>query len=250
MPDAHGLEDPCRQAPHTGTLRQVWPGVLAWAGATLAVEFGGFFAARAMAEPSTVVLTLTAALLWVILAAPLACCGGPTLPAVFRAAAIVDATALTLIVLAAQSQTVSAGAAVKIYLLICLLAAAPCAWVRLARHPARQKAIALVSSVLLLVISAGPFWSASPVLSEQHTAGRVGFDLLMRANPLLTVASILPPKHLVWQEREILYGFTVLGRDRAAPEADWRWACAIYAVLAVLGGGLAAVRLARLPDKA
>jgi len=208
---------------------------------TAAVHLAAFaFASRTMPPDRAAVTVVWLSGLWVFLAAPVfAASGRSALGALLRGGAVIDASLVVLVLLAAGSDAVGWLGAVKIYLILAAVGLAECMLVCLARRRARRYGLAAVAALCVLVASAGPFWANRAVLAAEGACRERIASAVVAANPVFASAGCFQPTFL-WHERPVLYEFTVLGRDVPMPAGRWEITVAVYGLLAV---ALAALRL-------
>jgi len=219
--------------------------MLAAAAATVGVQVGAYAAGRAWLAPSAgVAMGLLAGLLWVILVAPILAAGGPTmLDGLFRAGAVLDASAVLLVVLVLAGRALSPLGAVKVYLIWCSIGLAESALALAARRAENRRLLAVGGILLVLAVAAGPFWS-NGVLLAAPAAWRERIALgVVASNPVFATCRAMPAGGgFVWNECPLLYEATVLGRDVPMPRAPWYATAGFYAVGA---GAMGAVGLTR-----
>ncbi len=212
--------------------------ILIAAGTTVAVQLGTYFIF------GEIVLTLLVALGWVVVAAPVFAAGGRSvIDALLRGGAVIDASAVVLIVSASAGPALGPVGAIEIYLIFCSVALAGCSLVLLGRNVISRHVLSVVAASLILALAAGPFWvngiitSASPPWRE-----RVAFGV-RACNPVFATTECLSDgTTFVWNERPILYEYTVLGRDVPIRATAWYVTVGVYSVFAFAVGAIAAVR--------
>jgi len=139
-----------------------------------------------------------------------------------------------LVVLVVAGDALRPLGAVKIYLLWCAVALAACAVAQQARRADRRGILATAAVAAVLTVSAGPFWTNGMILAADGQGRERGALLVIACNPVYATAGCLADDvKFVWNERRILYEFTVLGRDVPLATARWHVSLAVYAVLAV-----------------
>ena len=222
--------------------------VLAAAAITLAVQLGTFYAARESMPAGTAdVLTALLSALWVIIAAPVFAAGGGGLgDGLIRGGAVADAGAVVLIVLAAAGDAFGFRGALGLYLIWMSIALAESALVCLARRPASRHVVAAVAAGGVLAISAAPFWTNSAVLAARGPWRLWACRVIVAANPVFATSQCLSGEvEFVWNERPILYGHSVLGRDVPRPAVAWYVTASGYALVAAGLAGVGVIRRRR-----
>lgn len=241
--DSHvGVASGCgRLRPDESVLRRNVYAMLIAAVITVAVQLGTYFAA------SGAVVTLLVSLLWVVIAAPVFAAGGRTVAdGLLRGGTVVDAGIVVLIVLVATGPAVGAIGAIKIYLIWCSLALAGCSVAMLGRNVAGRHILAAVAVLLVLAVAAGPFWANGIIMAaEPPRREQIAFGV-RAANPVFAVSECLADDvKFVWNERPILYEYTVLGRDAPGVAAAWYVTAGAYGVISLAVGVIAAARRRR-----
>ena len=225
--------------------------ILAAAAVTLVVELGVFFLAGGLGQPEAALAVLAAVLVWVAMSAPVFAAGGADgFGAVLRAAAVVDASAVTLLVLwifARQAETaepcVTFVAAAKIYCILAVVAMAGVSAVRCARSPAGRYAAAVVFAVVMLAAMSTGFWTGGLLESTHGTARDMVVSWAVYINPFYSVASAtVAQTFFVWHEAPWMYGITLIGNTAAPPPVPWYAAGIMWGIIACI---LAATRLVR-----
>ncbi len=209
------------------------------AGATVAVQLGTYFVADGGAG-----ITLLTGLLWIVVAAPVFSAGGRSvIDALLRAGAVIDASVVVLIVLAASGDAIGPVGAIKIYLIFCSVTLAGCSLVLLGRNIASRHVLAAVAVLLMLVVAAGPFW-ANGIITSSSKPRREHIAFGIRAcNPVFsTIECLAAGSGFIWNERPVLYEYTVLGRDIPARSVSWYVTVGMYSIFALTVGAIAAVR--------
>ena len=226
-------------------LRRNGLAMLIAAGATVAVQLGAYFAADgAMSPVSAAVVTLLVSLLWIVITAPVFAAGGRSVvDGLLRGGAVVDASIVVLIVLVSAGPAVGPVEAIKIYLIFCSVALAGCSLVLLGRNIANRHVLSAVAVLLISVVAAGPFWANGIIMSASPPwRERVAFGV-RAANPVFATTECLTDgPAFVWNERPILYEYTVLGRDVPVRAAAWYVTVGVYSIFAFSVGAIAAVR--------
>lgn len=216
------------------------------AGVTVAVELGLYLLARIGGVPSrsAVLATLAAGTLWVALAGCVLAASGPdVLGAVLRAGAVVDASAVTLVVLWLSAEEVSFIAAGQIYLVWAAMAMAATAATRLARSDAGRYAVAVAAACVLLAGLASPFWIGGPMQLGDQKAAQKLVAAAVYVNPFYAVcAAISDQARFVWHQSAVMYRITRIGDYAAPPAACWYASVLIHLPAAVVLAGLAALR--------
>jgi len=222
-------------------------GVVVAAAATIAVDLGGYAAARSLGA-DVVVGTILVGLAWLTLAAPVFAAGGPTpLDGVLRAGAVADAGVVVLAVLVAVDHLSVAGA-VGVYLLWAAVALAECGVVWTAHSRGSRHVVAAVAAFAVLAVSAGPFWANRLIDAADPDARRTRARVVVAVNPVYAVADAIAPEvNFVWHEsrNRILYEYSALGRDVVMPFAGWYVTAGVYAVVAAGAGAVAVIRRRR-----
>jgi hypothetical protein len=218
-------------------LRANGVAMLVAAGLTVAVHLGTFLAAGALSPPWRTLLTLLAGLLWVVLAAPIFAAGSKRpLDSLLRAGAVVDSGIVVLAVLVLGGQgTLTASGAAMVWLLWAAVALAECGLVLLSSDARRRHALAVAAALLVVMLTAGPFWANAAILSADVSRRGQAAWVVAAVNPVLATARCLPEgSTFVWPERKILYEYTVLGRDVPLESAPWHVTFLVYAVPAAV----------------
>jgi len=133
---------------------------------TISVELGVFAVAIAgdMSRMHVALAVLAICVLWVAIATPaLAASGRTAMGALFRGGIVADASLVSLLVLWACCDEVTGLGALKIYCVLAALALAGVAVTRLARSSAGRYICAVLASVVLRGVLAGPFWIGGPI---------------------------------------------------------------------------------------
>ena len=240
-----------------GRAREVWI-VIAAAGATLAIQNGIYAASAASIWPREAVLTtLAASILWIAVSAGTLAAGAATsLRAVLRAAAVADASAVTLIVLCLAARDPTSGhryvpivGALKIYCTYAAVALAAAAAVRCARSPAGRAAAGVLVAAPRRAALATPLWSGgirNPPARAGQSARTEGITFIGEAlsfNPFYSITSAVADRTgFVWHQAPLMYRITAVGDIVAPPPVRWYAAPIRYAGAALL---LAAVALLR-----
>ena len=218
-------------------LRRNALAMLIAAGATVAVQLGTYFIFGEIA------MTLLVALGWVVVAASVFAAGGRSvIDALLRGGAVIDASAVVLIVSAAGPALGPVGA-IKIYLIFCSVALAGCSLVLLGRNVISRHILSVVAVSLILVVAAGPFWVNGIITSASAPwRERVAFGV-RACNPVFSTIECLDVGYgFVWNERPILYEHTVLGRDVPIRATAWYVTVGVYSVFAFAVGAVTVVR--------
>jgi len=227
--------------------RRYAPGVVAAAAATIAVDLGGYAAARSLGADA-VVGTILVGLAWLTLAAPAFAAGGPmSLDGALRAGAVADAGVVVLAVLVA-AENLSVIGAVGVYLLWAAVALAECAVVWIARSRGARHVVAAVAACAVLAVCAGPFWANRLIDAGSPDVRRARARAVVAVNPVYAVANAMSPRvTFVWHEsrNRILYGYSSLGRDVAMPPVGWYVTAGAYAAIAAAAGAVAVIRRRR-----
>lgn len=233
--------------------RRAGPGVirrnlLAWlaGGAlTVAVEIGVLLAAMAaMPSDAAAVVALVAGLVWTMIAAPVFAAGADRpLDAFLRGAGVADAGAVVLIAVTFATDALSLGGAVGAYLLWMAVALACSGLCAIPPRRETRHIVAAAVVVVMLVVSAGPFWANGLLMAApQGRPRRAVATVVVAANPVFALSQTFRPQvGFVWNERPILYEYTVLGRDIPRPTPGWPVTALAYAAVAVLAGGAAVI---------
>ena len=253
-----------------GLLRRNLRAVLTAAAITLVVQLGAFCAARkcmlagraeeianlppekaaALVARLTNTADVTTALLsalWIVVAAPIFAAGGRGLAdGLLRGGSVADTGAVVLIVLAAGGDAIALSGAVGLYLIWLSIALAESAVVALARRPTSRHVVAAVAAVLVLAISAAPFWANAAVLALRGPWRLWACRAIVAANPVFATSQCLTDQvEFVWNERPILYEHGVLGRDVPRPAVGWHVTAIAYALAAAAAAALAVIRRRR-----
>ena len=211
---------------------------------TVAVQLGVLLSARrSLGEPGATALTLGASLLWLMIAAPILSATGRTaFEGVCRGGAVADASLVVVIVLAA-GEGLSAAGAVKIYLVWAGVALAGSATARMAGS-ARMRRVAASAAVLAgVILAAAPFWANGAILATRSPSRERLASLSAGVSGAYVTFMCMDDVDVVWTEKPILYGHTVLGRDvQFAPPAWWATAAGYGAASAAILCGPAFIR--------
>ncbi len=229
-------------------LRRNGLAMLVAAGATVAVQLGTYFAASgAMDSHGATVVTLLVSLLWIVIASPVFAAGGRSaFDSLLRGGAVVDASVAVLIVLVAAGDALRPVGAIKIYLIFCSLTLAGCSLVLLGRDAPGRHVLAAFAVLLMLAVAAGPFWANGIIMSASAPWRERVVFVVRAANPVFATTECLTGRPMfVWNERPILYEYTVLGRDVPVRAAAWYVTVGVYGIFAFAVGAIAAVRRRR-----
>jgi len=234
--------------PGGGALgRRLWWEVAAIAAATIVLQLGVLLlpGAFGVAPRAAMLAVLMASGVWVALAAPILAAGAPgALAAVLRGGIVADATAVLLVVLWLTRPEVTFLAAVEMYCIYASVALCGVAAGCVASTPAGRYAAAVVATVVLLAVQAGPFWlpGVCQFVAQGHKTAVAGIGL--RANPVYGIFSAMAgDSGFVWHfDAPLMYRITQLGEDIPVPVVRWYHPVAIYLGAA---GILAATHLVR-----
>ena len=233
-------------AEQSGTLRAFWHRnakvALLAAVSTIVVEGGAYIIYRTFSSAvGEVIPTLLIWLLWVIIAAPIFSASGERfVDGLVRGGIIIDTTGVFLIILAIIRQEMTILGALEIYLILCSVGLVEILLVRFSSDVRRRFTISAAVILAMVIISASPFWT-NGIIQSFHPNQRDKVATIIRAvNPVFaTVDCPTDGVDFVWNERPILYEYTILGRDVPSRPAPWYMTVAIFAAL----GGIAGVIL-------
>ncbi len=235
-----------KQPARRSLLRGHGPALLCGCLVTLAVELGFYLAAKHWGGDTrgAEIAALAVMLLWTVLAAPVLAAGASdTMGSLLRGGAVIDASAVTLLVMVFAGKYVTFIAAVKIYCTLLAVGLAGIAATRLSRSDNGRYAWAFASAVAMMLAAATPLWTEGLLKASGEKSGTV-IEALVYANPFYSIMSAISHEaQFVWHQWGIIYNrapyaFTV------APPAPWCAAAIIYGSLA---GILAATGLLRRP---
>jgi len=237
-------------APRQGVIRTLlardgWA-VLAAGAVTVAAELGVLLIGRAGgASPRAAVLAALATMtLWVALSAPALAAGGRSgLSALLRGGIVVDASAVTLLILWLTTPYVTLVAALQIYCILAAVALACIAAVRCFRRPLGQAAAAVAAATVLAGALATGFWTGGLLRAAGGAALRPAVTAAVVVNPFYSILSAVAEEvRFVWHQAPVMYRLTRIGDYAAPPPVHWTTAVVVYGALA---GMLAAAHLLR-----
>jgi len=188
-----------------------------------------------------VIPTLLIWLLWVIIAAPIFSASGERLvDGLVRGGIIIDTTGVFLIILAIVRQEITIPGAIEIYLILCSIGLVEILLTWFSSDVRKRFILSAAVILVMVMISAGPFWT-NGIIQSFHPNQRDKVATIVRAvNPVFAVTDCLTERlDFVWNERPVLYEFTILGRDVSSRPVPWYMTVAIFATL----GGIAGVIL-------
>ncbi len=237
------------QVEKSGNVRSLWHrnsrAIISAVVVTVVVEVGAYIIFRIIPSAvGSVVPALLVSLLWILISSPIFSAGGGTLlDGLIRGGAVADATGVLLIILAVAQKEVTVMGAVKIYLIVCSIVVLESLVVRLGRGGNSRHILAGVIILLMVAVTAGPFWTNGIILSVPRGQGqRIAF-FVRAANPVFATTDCLAGQQgFVWNERPVLYDYSVLGRDVPSQPVPWYITCAIYLGLTGAVGVIAAWR--------
>ena len=221
-----------------GLARRNLAAVLVGGGVTAVVQVGVFLAARwALSPDAAAEVTVFAGLLWIVIASPIFAAGGERLAdSLVRGAAVADGGAVVLIVLVAATDAVGFTGAIKLYLLWMSISLATSAITAGARRPAGRCVAAAAAIVLIVALSAGPFWANALLAAREPWRGKLA-EAVVAVNPVYASSQCLAADvGFVWHEKPILYARSVLGRDIPMPALSWVLTTVIYGLMAAIAG--------------
>jgi len=212
-------------------LRRNLPVMAAAFAATAVVQLGLWaWAAAAMSSPASTAMALFAAALWTAMAAPvLGASGARGLDGLLRAGAVIDASMVLLIVLAAKDDAVGWWGAVKVYLVLVAAGVALCGVTRIGRTPRRRCVTAAVAAIVLIAISAAPLWTGGMITAAGRPWSWRIARAVVAANPFFAISGTMAQAGFIWQERPVMYEYAVLGRDVLMPSVMWWVTALLYA---------------------
>ncbi len=227
-----------------GFIGRNLPAALVAAASTAAIGVGVWFGCRSAMSPSaSAVVVMLICLLWIILASPVFAAGSErVIDGLTRGLAVADGGAAVLIVLMVWGKGLSLPGAAAIYAVWLAVAGAASALVVLGRTAPGRRMLAAVAILLLLAICAGPFWTNAGLgaLSEPWR-GRAT-TAVVAANPVFaTLACLDDSVGFVWNERPILYEYSVLGRDIPRGPGNWLAIVVIYGAVGAIGTAMALI---------
>ena len=233
-------------AEQSGTLRDLWHRnakvALLAVVSTIVVEGGAYMVYRTFSSAvGEVIPTLLIWLLWVIIAAPIFSASGEKLvDGLVRGGIIIDTTGVFLILLAIIRQEMTILGAIEIYLIFCSVGLVEILLARFSSDVRRRFTISAAVMLAMAIISASPFWT-NGIIQSFHPNQRDKVATIIRAaNPVFATADCSTDGvDFVWNERPILYEYTILGRDIPSRPVPWYMTVAIFAAL----GGIAGVIL-------
>lgn len=243
-----------------GPLRQLlvangWA-LVGGAAGTVAVQFGVLLAAIASREgnpahlfgggqltDNEVLAALAVCVLWAALAAPVLAASGRTAwSAVVRGGIVADASIPVLLVLWALCPNMALLAAAKTYCILVGMVLVGIAATRLARSPAGRFAWAVLASVAMLGVLAGPFWVGGAIHDQPRPVAQAITEAAVEANGFYAVtASVGDAMRFTWHQAGFMYRITRIGDYTAAPPLSWYPAVLIHLAAAVVLGALAAL---------
>jgi hypothetical protein len=212
-----------------GVLRRNGAAMAAGAALTVAVQAGGLWLGAGR-EPTLSVLVAT---VWVMLAAPVfAASGTKTIDSLLRAAAVIDAGIVYLLIVWQRVAPATFGDIVRIYLLWAAIGLCLGLLATIPRRAANRYAAAVAGVVAAMIVAAGPFWASGWLATAQGEAQRALAWWVMAADPLVMAGR-------VWEysafTRPLLYDYSALARDVPPQGPAWYATVLLYA-----GGALAA----------
>jgi len=246
-------------SPQPGGLRLIirtdgWA-LLVALGSTVAIELGTFIAARLTGSYATAAMLacLAVSAAWVALASPAFAAGGTrTISCWLRAAAVADASAVTLIVLWLAVPAMTFAAAVKIYCILAAVTLAAGGVIGTARTSPGRCALAAGLTVVLITALASPAWVGGPAGYMPRDAGQKFAAMAVSTNPFFGVmAAVSSHVRQLWTEMTLMYGMTALGDTIPLPPVRWHQPVVIYLVIAAVGLAVSLIRcrLARPPQQ-
>ncbi len=225
-------------------LRNHGMALLCGCGITLAVELGFYLTAKRWCGDSrgVEIAALAITLLWVILAAPVLAAGSSdAMGSLFRGGAVIDTSAVTLLVMVATGEYVTLLAAAKIYCTLLGVGLAGIAATRLSRADNGRYAWAFAFAAVLMLAAATPLWTEG-LLEFAGENSDVVLKAVVYANPFYSItAAVSHEAEFVWHQWGIIYNRAPYAFTVALP-APWYAAAVIYGSLA---GILAAAHLLR-----
>ncbi len=186
-------------------------------------------------------LTLLAVTAWVGLASgPLSAGADDVWGGVVRAAAVADASLVTLIVLGEWGGGVIGwGTGLGVYLLWAVLALAGALAVQSARTPRGRAAWAVGMAALAMAAMASLFWSPGLLGALGPDARMATARLMLWINPAWAVTALAGSGvEFYWLEQPVLYSLARMGQDYPPPPTPW-WAPALLWGALAAGLGLA-----------
>ena len=215
--------------------------------ATLAAEIGTYLLGvlGGAGQEQAALASLAVAAVLLALACPvLAASGKDGVASLLRAAAVADASAVTLIVLWLSAPFVTFLGAAKAYCTFAAVALLSASVVRWAPRPAARYAVAVATAIVLLAALATPFWIGGLLEAVTDASARTITACAVHANPFYSItAAIVEQTEFVWHQHAVmLYRHVDKIGHFHAPALRWYSAPLIYGSLA---GLLAAARLLR-----
>ncbi len=226
------------------------------AAATLAVELGAYFLARAGGSPQreALVTALAACVGWTALASGPMAAGSPVggmgnWSALLRGAVPADASLVTLAVLwlvvpgEALAAPLALAGILKAYAVLAAMGLFSMAAVCCGRGRAARQTLAVISAFLLALTVAGPFWMGGILHALEYPGPTKLVAWAVRANPFYAVTGALSESlRFFWHEWGLMYEEVATFRDYAPPPLAWHWSPAIHAALAAALGIIAVLR--------
>jgi hypothetical protein len=246
------MNDADTSQPPRGLLREVLArdglamGVLA--AATLAAELGVYAVGRfnGAGARESLLAALAAIALWVCLAGPCAAAGGKTVfSRLLRGAVVVDATAVSLLIIWLIQPDAAGGltfaGAVKVYCVCISVASAGCLAVGLTTKPARRAMVAVLAGVVMVAALASPFWISAHVGAGQAEVEQALVTWAVRINPFYAICdAVVYQTRYVWHGGGLIYELTRVGGYVNPSRIAWWRTCLLYIGAAVV---LAAINL-------
>ncbi|MBI5722635.1 MAG: hypothetical protein HZA50_01665 [Planctomycetes bacterium] len=231
-------------------LRQVllndgWA-MLATAVATVIVELGAYWLARAMDVPAgrALVAAMAVSAVWLAVAAPAAAAwGGNAWSAMMRCGTVADASGIVLIVLwlvAADEgghACLTFAAAVKIYCQLAAMDILAIAFVCACRSPAGRSAMALAASACMFVALASPFWAGWWLTGDNLAANQSAATWLVAVNPFFAILSCINEIRVSafdWLTSDVMYQITRMSDYVAPRRVEWYETALAYLAAAAL----------------
>ncbi len=220
------------------------------AAATVAVELGAFFLARAGGAGLTasMLVSLAVSAVWVALASPAFGAGGQGIMSCWlRGGAVADASAIALFVLWLVVPAMTFVSAVKIYCIYAAVALAAAAVVGVGKSSAGRAGLAVAVAVALMIALASPVWLGGPVSYLEGEAAQALTSAAVKANPFFAVmAAVSENVRQPWTEMTLMYELTALGDTVPLPPVRWHAPVPIYLAVVAAGLGASLVRRRRL----
>ncbi|MCD6378631.1 MAG: hypothetical protein J7L99_07270 [Planctomycetes bacterium] len=234
MPPSAEQSDTLRELSHRNAKAALLAAV-----STIVVEGGAYIIYRTFSSAvGEVIPTLLIWLLWVIIATPIFSASGERfIDGLVRGGIIIDTTGVFLIILAIIRQEMTILGAIEIYLIFCSVGLVEILLTWFSSDVRRRFTISAAVILAMVIISASPFWT-NGIIQSFHPNQRDKVATIIRAaNPVFaTVDCPTDGVDFVWNERPILYEYTILGRDIPSRPVPWYMTVAIFAALGVIAG--------------